>query len=525
MDEIEILKRKYEREKKARETLENLIENRTRELFTANERIEYEKCRAQNYLEVAEVMFVIIDLSQKVTLINQKGCDILGYKKEEIIGKNWFDNFVPEGNKAKVKELFDKLVAGNIKSVEYFENTMLNSRGEERIISWHNSVLKDENGKINAVLRSGEDITEQRKYEKELENNRALLHTMIDHLPDYIFFKDNDSRFILNNSAHLGLLSAKEQHEVFGKSDFDIFPQKMAERYYQDEQKTIQSGQPLINREEHTITREGKKQLLLTSKIPVRDSFGKIIGLVGISRDITELKQMELKLQQGLTLLQNVIDSSLDFIFVKDRELRSILCNETYAKAIGKRPSELYGKTDIENGWDPELVKGNPMKGIKGFENDDRKALSGETIHNDHDPANVNGEIRIFDTLKLPLRDKDNHIIGMFGISRDITAHKRLEEEIAKRNRLEAIQNMIVTLNHSMNQPLSVICSYSKCLLEDIEKDSEAYEDVRIINDEAWKLAAIVRKTADIKVAKTMQYSPGIDMIDLDQSPGGTKDK
>ncbi|HBM16341.1 MAG TPA: hypothetical protein DD381_08390 [Lentisphaeria bacterium] len=96
---------------------------------------------------------------------------------------------------------------------------------------------------------------------------------------------------------------------------------------------------------------------------------------------------------------------------------------------MGKRPDEIYGKTDIENGWDPELVKGNPAKGIKGFEQDDLDALSGKTIHNPYDPANVCGDIRIFDTIKLPLKSDKGDIIGVFGIARDVTETKRLEQE------------------------------------------------------------------------------------------------
>ena len=120
-------------------------------------------------------------------------------------------------------------------------------------------------------------------------------------------------------------------------------------------------------------------------------------------------------------------------IFVKNDKLQTILCSDSYAAALGKLPKDMYGLTDIENGWDPELVKGNPEKNIRGFEQDDKEVLMGNTIHNSYDPANVSGEIRVFDTHKVPLRDTSENIIGVLGVARDvtdrITAQKKLEEK------------------------------------------------------------------------------------------------
>jgi PAS domain S-box-containing protein len=144
--------------------------------------------------------------------------------------------------------------------------------------------------------------------------------------------------------------------------------------------------------------------------------------------DFERTEEYIVKLEQLANLLDSVINTTPDLIFVKDHELRTILCNHMYAGAVGKKPEELYGHTDIENGWDPELVLGNPTKGIRGFENDDRDALAGKMIRNSYDPANINGEIRIFDTRKMPLKDDSGKIIGVLGIARDITEIKRAEE-------------------------------------------------------------------------------------------------
>lgn len=142
------------------------------------------------------------------------------------------------------------------------------------------------------------------RIEEALSNERQLLRTVIDNLPDYIFAKDTGSRFILNNTAHLRLLKASVQAEVYGKTDYDIFPKELADQYFFDEQNVIQTGQPLVNREESVLTEEGNQRWLLTTKVAWRDSEGQPQGIVGMSRDITDRKEMAEEIQRHAALLE-----------------------------------------------------------------------------------------------------------------------------------------------------------------------------------------------------------------------------
>ncbi len=140
---------------------------------------------------------------------------------------------------------------------------------------------------------------------------------------------------------------------------------------------------------------------------------------------LTENKQTKEDSSNTEYLLQDVINTSQDFIFVKDTQLRTILCNTAFAQIVGKEPEELYGRTDIENGWSAEDVLGNQEKGIRGYEFDDRAALEGNLVHINPDPVSVKGVNRYYDTLKTPLRDSEGNIIGVLGIARDITEHQK----------------------------------------------------------------------------------------------------
>lgn len=143
-----------------------------------------------------------------------------------------------------------------------------------------------------------QEILHRQQAEQLLAEERNLLRTLIDHIPDYIYAKDSDCRFILNNQAHLGILGATQQDEVLGQTDFDRFPKELAEQYYADEQQILQFGEGFLNKEELLFAPNGEQRWMLVSKVPFRNPAGNVTGIVGISHDITERKQMEEALRE-----------------------------------------------------------------------------------------------------------------------------------------------------------------------------------------------------------------------------------
>lgn len=195
-------------------------------------------------------------------------------------------------------------------------------------------------------------------------------------------------------------------------------------------------------------------------------------------------KQAEESFSHTASLLKNVINTSQDLIFVKDTQLRTILCNDFFAQAVDKKPEELYGRTDIENGWSIELVKGNPERGIRGFEADDREVLAGQTIRIDSEPVNVKDEIRYFNTIKTPLTDATGKIIGVLGIARDITEHKhkeedriKLEQQLAQSQKMEAVGQLTEGIAHDFKNILAAVLGFSHLARDRIKgRDDEKLE-------------------------------------------------
>jgi PAS domain S-box-containing protein len=159
-----------------------------------------------------------------------------------------------------------------------------------------------------SVVRQHEELQlEATRLRGEVEARMAernMLRTIIDNLPDRIYVKDAQSRFLINNLAHMRALGAGRMEDLLGKTDFDFRPTDIAQRSYDDEQQVLLSGEPLINREERTILPGGERGWILTTKVPLWDQQGNTIGIVGVSRDITAIKRAEEQLRQQARALE-----------------------------------------------------------------------------------------------------------------------------------------------------------------------------------------------------------------------------
>ncbi len=138
------------------------------------EQIEKERALADSYLDVAGVLILALDRDGRVTLINRRGCEVLGLPRDRILGRDWFDSFLPERERTRLRQVFAGLMDDRLEGVERFEDPVLTASGEERLISWRNTVLRDELGRITGTLSSGDDVTERRRLELGLRRAQKL---------------------------------------------------------------------------------------------------------------------------------------------------------------------------------------------------------------------------------------------------------------------------------------------------------------------------------------------------------------
>ncbi|MCJ7724519.1 MAG: diguanylate cyclase, partial [Anaerolineales bacterium] len=168
--------------------------------------------------------------------------------------------------------------------------------GSQGFVSTTKVPLRNQDGSVVGIVGIGRDITARKQVEETLWAERNLLRTLIDNLPDSIYAKDTESRFVLGNAAVARVMGAATPDELTGKTDYDFFPGGLATQYYNDEQDVIRSGQALISREEPIIFPDGSQGFVSTTKVPLRNQDGSVVGIVGIGRDISGRKQVETKL-------------------------------------------------------------------------------------------------------------------------------------------------------------------------------------------------------------------------------------
>jgi len=219
--------------------------------------IELEQAKSNFYLDVASVIMLALDNEGNVTLINPKGCSVLGISKEEAIGKNWFDTFVDKDQAEEAKVLFGAILTEESPMVEYFENQVRTKNGEKRIIAWHNALIKDPNGKAIGSFSSGEDITKVRESEREIHwmahhdrltklPNRLLLSARLEHSIEHSR-RDRKKLGVL----YIDIDHFKDINESYGYETGDIIIAHIASRLGQ------------IIRQEDTIGRVGGDEFIV----------------------------------------------------------------------------------------------------------------------------------------------------------------------------------------------------------------------------------------------------------------------
>ena len=372
------------------------------------------------------------DAAGRKVLANRADLENIGKPGNEVIGKTDWD--VYPADVAGQFDPDDRAVLHEGQTVINHEELLVNARGQSRWLLTSKLPLQDSQGRITGLVGIGHDITEYKKAEEALAGERNLLRTLIDELPDRIYVKDEQCRFLVNNKSHIAALGAKSQEEVLGRTDYDFRPAEFADQFFADDQKVVTSGKPMINREEHTISASGETGLLLVTKVPLRNAEGKVIGLVGISRDITDRKRAEQEILIQTARFQQLFENTPMGIVVVDENDIVLDANKEFENIFGFSLSEVRGQHINES-----IVPGD--QGKEGAELS-AKTLQGEAIEKETVRQRQDGTLIPVQVYGVPII-ANQKTVGVFAIYVDLSQRKRMEAE--REVIAEIIQGAITT--------------------------------------------------------------------------------
>ncbi|MCG3227306.1 MAG: PAS domain S-box protein [Candidatus Heimdallarchaeota archaeon] len=406
----------------------------------AEDELKKEKNTFQKYLDISDVMFLVLNKNGEIQLINKKGSEILQCREEEILGLNWFDTIIPEKNREEMKRVFHNIIEGKEESYRYYENPIVNFLGEERIIAWHNTLIYDENNEITGTLSSGEDITEKKKIEELIRKQNEFFNTVVESLPHpfMVINTDDYSIALANSEVYDGVLKN-------GLKCYELTHQRTSvcsEKEHPCPVKKILATKEPQRMEHIHYDRFKRKRYVEVLCSPVFDEEGNVVQIIESLNDITERKIAEISLKENAEKYKLLFHNANDAIFLhgiteEGNVNRFIDINNVACERLGYSRTELL-KMSPNNIDAPEFTKETQeiMKELQA-----KKQLTFEGVHltktGDRIPVEISSHI-----FKL----KEEEVVC--SIVRDISARKGAE--VAEKARTKERTFLLDIITHDL---------------------------------------------------------------------------
>ncbi len=323
-------------------------------------------------------------------------------------------------------------------------------------------VQHDASGRPLRMIGTNWDITVRKQAEATLSLRESYLSAILENQAGLVWLKDAESRFLAVNEAFATACGKQQASDLAGLTDLDIWPAELAEKYRKDDFAVMELRKPVMVEEQ--VYEQGVAKWFETYKTPVFDGQGAVIGTTGYARDITPRKQMEEALSRQIALLSNLLDSLPEIVFFKDSDGIYLGCNPFFEEFLGKSREEIIGHTD-EDIFPKEIAE--------FFRENDRIMMAqNKARHNEEWITYPDGRRILIDTLKAPLVSADGKVIGLLGVSRDITDRKQAEDALVQQSLLQKILMDIATTY--INLPLEEVDQSVQTALRNLGEFVEA---------------------------------------------------
>jgi len=420
----------------------------------------------ESILKTFQQIHIISDATGKIIEISESVEHILKYNIDEMIDKNIKDFAIKTD-----KKVIDHFMNIDVDEANQGLIHLTNKNGKKVSVFIVMKKLQTESEIIfHIIITILENI--ELSYEK-MHYEKQLFRLLMENIPDLIYFKDKKSRFIAVSNSMTKIFGVDSIDDIIGKSDFDMHEKKHADKAFADEQNIIKTGKPIINQLQEEVWQDKEKSYTLSTKMPIKTESGEIIGTFGISKDITQLKQLENKLAKSKHILKMLLDYSSERIYFKDTDHRFTLINKAHKEYL-----ELHDFHDIIGKTDFDLF---PEDDVAEWHKTEKQIMaSGKPLSFEGQDVLPSGEKRWVLTSKAPRYDENGNIAGIIGISRDITNRKKREEEIEKaRSEAEhankAKSYFLANMSHEIRTPMNGIMGMNSLLMETSLDEEQKY--------------------------------------------------
>jgi PAS domain S-box-containing protein len=432
-------------------------------LKEAQDALAHSEERYRTLVESIGVGILSIDVRGAITFANAAIGEIFGLPPGSSRGTN-IREFLSDDALARVREEIGKRKKGDKSS---YEVPIIRADGAKRWVHLTAVSHFDSTGAYEGSFSTLQDVTDRYVLEKELSRQRAFMQALMDNLPDFIYFKDRESRFILNNKAHAKELGAGDPAKMLGKTDFDFFSEEHARKAFNDEQRIIRTGEPLINDIEKETWADRPVSWVSSTKMPLRDEQGRIIGTFGVSRDMTERRRME---EKNLRLAA-MIESSNDAIIGIGLDDTVTSWNKGAQAIFGYTAEEMIGRS-ITPLLSPQIMTQEPTLR-------ERMGREGRVLHTESAVTRKDGSSIYVSTSISVITDAEGQIAGMTFISRDVTDQKALQVQLIRAQRLESLGTLASGVAHQFNNINTAVRGYLDFLSQDASLPANARTYIR----------------------------------------------
>ena len=320
-----------------------------------HQELQEERDNTRNILETVEAMIVALDSEGRVKQINRRACEVLGYRADELIGLDWFATCLRRSiDVEQVREVFKQRLASNLAGSEYYENPVRTRSGEERLIAWHNSSIRDKDGNIIGGLSAGEDITQRKLAEHALSEQKRIVELILEQsLSGYWDW------WIQKNEEYLSPTFKK----MFGYADDEmpntpeswqriIFPEDLPGVFDVFSHHVQSRGAiPFYNEVRYRHKNGSTVWVICTGRVIEWDEHGQPVRMIGCHIDISERKHAEEALRESEQHLRLLVQHLQAGVVVHGPDTQVVFANEQASRLLGLSVDQITGKTAIDPAW------------------------------------------------------------------------------------------------------------------------------------------------------------------------------